>query len=217
MEDDDPATVRRMLTYLYTVDYDDKCDNTGLASAGAEPATSQFEQVKADSSLIDQMIADVLVYAIADKYNIPELKELSMSKFEALLDDESVPNKFAAVVDAVYTTTPDTDFGLRDMVIDYCAENIDTFAESEEYFRIFQDRGDFGRSVLGAVLCTHKDKIDEETDKNQILTDKKNLTAVMRSLKIDLQGLSGSAGKYMTRVPNAMIEDFKFRLDAMND
>lgn len=190
-----------MLTYLYTVDYDDKSDDNGLASAGAEPATSQFERVKADGSLIDQMIADVLVYAIADKYNIPELKELSMSKFEALLDDESVPNKFAAVVDAVYTTTPDTDSGLRDMIIDYCAENIDTFAESEEYFRIFQDRGDFGRSVLGAVLCTHKGKIDEET----------------RSLKTDLQGLSWSAGKYMTWVPNAMIEDFKFRLDAMND
>lgn len=78
-----------MLTYLYTLDYDDGDGPQAVALA----ASQNTESLVADSSSKPQAVDDatashckrmnnVRVYTLAEKYNIAALKELAKTKFE---------------------------------------------------------------------------------------------------------------------------------------
>ena len=63
---------------------------------------------------------NVAVYAIADKYGIPELKELAKTKFKPLLLCAHLTSKTPIFVNAIFETTPSTDPGLREVAIEFC-------------------------------------------------------------------------------------------------
>ena len=94
-----------MLTYLYTSDYYD----------GGPKNSDESEDDDVDASIVSGLMANVLVYALAEKYNIEELKLLAFDKFWRLSNAFA---GFPAVVDAVYTTTPDSDKGMRRVIIE---------------------------------------------------------------------------------------------------
>jgi len=61
-------------------------------------------------------IINVLVYAIADKYNVPLLKALAKEKFQNVMRSKNFkwnPDAFAGVCTQIYSTTPSSDRGLR--------------------------------------------------------------------------------------------------------
>ena len=155
LDDDDPETVKRMLTYLYTLDYADgdvpdapiEHDATVAHDAPAEevdtepyrppqlqrkiPTTTEEET---DSGTISEplqcaephdprMMNNALVYAVAEKYDIPELKELAKHKFQPLACSKWPHNDFHAVTEVVFSTTHDGDMGLRQIVLDICEEH----------------------------------------------------------------------------------------------
>ncbi|MCJ1263408.1 hypothetical protein MMC22_003278 [Lobaria immixta] len=63
-----------------------------------------------------QMTNNVRVYAIADKYDIPGLKELAKSKFWILVASAELILNHPSIIYEIYNTTPSTDRGLRDIV-----------------------------------------------------------------------------------------------------
>ena len=68
------------------------------------------------------IIAHARMYAIAEKYNIPPLKELAQEKFAATLwdvnnaKDFDIP-AFVAAIDIIFSSTLSTDRGLRDTIL----------------------------------------------------------------------------------------------------
>ena len=152
MNDDDPQAVKRMLVYLYTLDYPDEGDSGVPAEHLAvehspqphflhETSTTTEEGTvlgtnleRSDDATLHsvRMMNNVLVYAIADKYDIVELKELAKRKFQTVANSKWPHDNFLAVVREVFSTTPDGDMGLRQVVLDACRRNFQEILEDEE-------------------------------------------------------------------------------------
>lgn len=121
-----------MLSYFYACDYSDTGDNSGDA------------------------IINVLVYAIADKYNIPLLKALAKDKFQVVTnaeDNEWNPDAFAGVCIQIYSTTPSSDRGLRDCAKDLMEEQRESLRMNEAFRSLLKDsvlEGDFVLDVVDA-------------------------------------------------------------------
>ncbi|KAI9778218.1 MAG: hypothetical protein M1839_008335, partial [Geoglossum umbratile] len=124
--DDDLATVWRMISFLYTSGYldtahevyvDDEiaCGNTNSPHAidgEIAPTTSTNSQPREQVA----PFSNVRVYAIAEKYNIPDLKSHSMEKFRNWVKNGWPHEDFHAIIKEVFRSTPDSDRGLRDVV-----------------------------------------------------------------------------------------------------
>jgi hypothetical protein len=57
------------------------------------------------------------VYSLTDKYFVKGLKDTARDKFESCMRDAFASSPFYDAVEVVFSTTPDTDAGLRDLVI----------------------------------------------------------------------------------------------------
>lgn len=84
-----------MLIYFYTNDYDDRGNGRDADTLARSPTNSQEELV--DSPALpsnhtqderSQALNNALVYSVADKYNLPGLKQLAASKFSPSVHSE---------------------------------------------------------------------------------------------------------------------------------
>lgn len=82
------------------------------ASEGSEYI--EEEEVDPESHLIDH----TRVYALAEKYDIPSLKQLAKNKFEMAMACWYDSPEFADAIEEVYCSTIDSDRGLRDVVLE---------------------------------------------------------------------------------------------------
>ena len=130
LEHDDPVTVERMLKFLYTCKYDH----------------GDF-----DSLVCQTLMANTLVYSIADKYDIKSLKVLAKAKFESQAAMAWSCEDYPAVVAKVFDSTPDTDMGLRDVVGLACADHIDEILVSETWGELLSNNGTIGLVILTFV------------------------------------------------------------------
>ena len=160
-----------MLKYLYTLDYDEKGEAASVAnythdkgaSANLHATTvTEEQQLSAhDPPDYPELLNNIAVYAIADKYDIPELEVLAATKFEYALrcsglerDRASLP----AIIDAVFDTTPDTKCGLRNVVIQYCKCWKERIVDNEDSAAIVRDHGEIGL-VMIRQLITERDQL----------------------------------------------------------
>ena len=100
----------------------------------------------------EKMMNNVLVYALADKYDIPELKTLAATKFAVLKGENSSLEDIATTATAVFTTTPASDQGLRAIVIDAVGESVDDALKSEGIITTMEQHGSFALGVLRYVM-----------------------------------------------------------------
>ncbi|KAF2807276.1 uncharacterized protein BDZ99DRAFT_368734, partial [Mytilinidion resinicola] len=93
---EDPEMVERMIYYFYHLDYlptsYNRRPNQGVLEIHAQ------------------------MYAMADKYQISEMKDLAKAKFEAAMRFHGGYKLLPHVVPIVFTTTPDSDAQLRNLV-----------------------------------------------------------------------------------------------------
>lgn len=118
-QEDDPEAVEIMMHFFYNFDYN----------------LSQSET--------EHHLKHSMVYTIADKYDIPDLKELARVKFGAapMEDSSDVPG----VVFHVFESTPETDFFLRDLcLLYYTIDVLDQIHLTEH----FEESGDSEHLVL---------------------------------------------------------------------
>lgn len=126
-----------MLIYIYTNDYPDGAipaqqrpsrPSTARQSTTLPPhlrATVELAKTSDTCSEDDKLMDNVLVYAIAEKYHLPELKTLAQSRVQALTRPDAAytgVSDFSDVVKFAFESTPAVDNGLRDIFIKLCAD-----------------------------------------------------------------------------------------------
>ncbi|TVY28203.1 hypothetical protein LHYA1_G003352 [Lachnellula hyalina] len=217
LEEDDPHTVERMLAYLYNSDYcdgDDSGPAAGVASpeslASPERPTDALEdEERSDStsqSILEEpdnisattdvpsLLNNVLVYAIAEKYGIAELKELAKSKFQGQAGSLLSAREFPEIIRELYRSTPSSDRGLRDIVSQVCAQHGRTIVDSPDLSDIILEVGEFGLDLLREVLKYENGRVEEAVARNSALEgeleEKKDET-------IELQRKLRSVGKVL--------------------
>ena len=184
MHEDDPVSFNRMLIYLYTNDYpageippeerpsiDNDCSTSPYLSALMSTlAVSERSNAAEPSPVNDELLNHTRVYAIAHKYNIPSLKELAIAKFSPLIQSRS-PWSIAPIMNAVFETTPSSDTGLRDLIIQICADNIDRFMMYPTIIAVFKNEPDL---TLGVLLERHE--LERQTPRSEasVLKEMKN-------------------------------------------
>ena len=149
-----------MLTYLYTLDYDDQDASEAVAMEESQNTDGHVT----DSSLKPEVVEDativhckrmnnVLVYALAEKYNIPGLKELATTKFVGCEGPVDFA-QYQELVNAIFESTPDTDTGLRNDVILDCVNPpfIEKVQEEEGLASAIRDHGSLGLGMLREVI-----------------------------------------------------------------
>lgn len=191
--DDDASSVNRMLIYLYTNDYPDgEIPPAQRPSIDYGPSTSPYLFELASTSVVsmklrpgetgpsdDAVINNAKVYAVADKYDLPRLKEHAKAKFFTQM--QSCPHEdIAPVIRVVFESTPPADRGLREIVIQVCADDIDDIVNHssiltaiEKYpalsFGIFSKRRELEKKTLEQVTAIEADLRADLAKKNSAL------------------------------------------------
>ena len=183
MDHDDPQTVRRMLSYLYTLDYsDERLPEDPVKTVIADPALPPHLRHKSQTKIVGEArsgrtssgvedevqydpkrLNNVLVYAVADKYDIPELKELAKRKFHALVKNEWTSIEFEAVRDAVFGTVPSQDMGLRSIMCQLCIHHFQDIVKDVRLRSVVLSSEELAHALLENAM-REKDKDMELLD-----------------------------------------------------
>lgn len=149
-----------MLTYLYTLDYDDEGDAASVQhymANGTKVVTCQAPTTMTTPLSAEELVRhakmmnNVVVYAIAQKYDIAELKELATVKFCELLWLQAPSDGLPDIIDAVFETTSITDPGLRKVAFKFCTHYSTKIVADEHLCSIIKDHGELGLEVLRGV------------------------------------------------------------------
>ncbi|KAL8734282.1 MAG: hypothetical protein Q9181_003249 [Wetmoreana brouardii] len=89
---------------------------------GKEPDSEAGERRRL---AVSAPLNNVLVYALAEKYDIQTLKILSQAKFRSCSQEEWNDDDILTVLQLIYETTPGTDRGLRDIILNICSKHRD--------------------------------------------------------------------------------------------
>ncbi|KAL9067294.1 MAG: hypothetical protein Q9161_006993 [Pseudevernia consocians] len=79
-------------------------------------ATETFWLVK--DQWVSRLYTLVKMYALGDRYDLKGFKQEAEERFKARLDDWPI-EEFIALIPLIYSSTPDTDRGLRDRAVKY--------------------------------------------------------------------------------------------------
>ncbi|WPH05109.1 Hypothetical protein R9X50_00801000 [Acrodontium crateriforme] len=98
--------------------------NSPKARSATPPVDTEMDQEYDSYSSEDDQVEDAhillhtRVYALAEKYDIPSLKEVAKTKFETAMACFFDSPELADAIEEVYCTTIDSDRGLRDIVME---------------------------------------------------------------------------------------------------
>ncbi|VUC31516.1 unnamed protein product [Clonostachys rosea] len=123
IRDFDPGIVESMLRYMYSFNYN---NIQGVSS----------------------MVYDAQVYQIADKYDIPTLKEYSKDRFSTAITAGWNMDEFPLAINVVYESTPPEDRGLRDLVVETSLLHLDTLLVKDGFNGILRTNSDFSADLI---------------------------------------------------------------------
>lgn len=136
-----------------------------------------------------RMLNNVDVYAIAEKYDLPELKALAIEKFRQ--DAHTWPLKdLAAIGHEVYESTSSSDRGLRDVVTWICEGHIDYFMEDEKLGKVFEG---FGFDVFKVAMEKYRNSLNVIADLNFEIAARKLDVSNLSKENAELRGKTESA------------------------
>jgi hypothetical protein len=164
--EDDPATVERMISYMYTFDYRDEehrdhrdlCLESSICNIPSRYESHEHRNIIHQEKDQPALLSSVRVYAIADKYDIPSLKRLAKERFESWAKKNWAREDFSDIVREIFESTPTSDRGLRDIVIRIVALHADVLTKKDEFRRLIEEDGDLGLSTLCQLLETHSEE-----------------------------------------------------------
>jgi hypothetical protein len=123
LEEVDDTVIEAMLRFMYYFDYD---TYDGRSS----------------------MIFNAEVYSIADRYTIPALKEHAKEKFQKATSVGWAMDDFPLTVAEVYSSTPETDRGLRDLVVQLCQEHLGHLRNNRQFQDVLKRTKDFAADLV---------------------------------------------------------------------
>ncbi|KAL2349830.1 hypothetical protein BJ546DRAFT_604519 [Cryomyces antarcticus] len=172
LDDDVPYAVHAMLHWFYHFDYgyDSKARETPAsihveATAPDDKGKPQLDQhidkkQKADhqagktqvKSDVSPLVFHVRTYAIADKYDLPGLKELACSKFAGVAAKAWDSPSFTLAIRSIYATTPSTDRGLRDVVIKIAHVHMTALLQDcGEFVALLKENAEFAADLVALM------------------------------------------------------------------
>ncbi|CAN9427161.1 unnamed protein product [Alternaria alternata] len=138
LSEEDPVIVKLLVQYLYEGEYDTKLADMTLDTAQpqAKEACVNFVCLECcpdwasgteskSTSDASQLLLSAEMYEIGDKYDVLGLKKLALSKFSLLCDEYWDDVLFAPAAHYAFSTTPENDKGLRDIVTQTIADHMD--------------------------------------------------------------------------------------------
>lgn len=132
-----------------------------------------------------RMLNNVDVYAIAEKYNLPALKELAAKKFRR--DICKCPlTGLTVIAHKAYTSTPSTDRGIRDLVIQICETNFDQIKDARDIGAVMEANGDFGYDMFKLARGKYKKQLKASEDLQSKVKTKKQKVGRLMKKKRDL-------------------------------
>ena len=133
--------IERILRFLYEMRYPSILDAKGLEKF------HNAERPKED------LIVDAQLYTLADKYGISTLKHQIQQSFKALLENHWRSDKFAEAARIIYTTTPDVDRGLRDLIKRTTWSYQNFFAASQEVQACVLENPGYSKDLVSAMFA----------------------------------------------------------------
>ena len=90
--------------------------------------TYQSLQLDNEESYISPLMTNIKMYALGEKYEIQSLKEAATKLFDMFLNSRSeewIPEieDIINIISEVFESTPESDRGLRDVLIDFFAQS----------------------------------------------------------------------------------------------
>ena len=96
------------------------------------------------------LLVNARVYTTAEQYDIPSLKELSMTKYKESLPSGWNSASFVASLKLLYELTPESDRLLKDVAIKAAGENAQKLADRGEFVTLCKENGEIAFDVLKA-------------------------------------------------------------------
>ena len=150
------------------------------------------------------------VYALADKFEVLDLKELAKSKFEISLTKDPPAEVISEVIGFVYGHTPSDDRSLRDLLADYCAKEIDQLQTCPEFRSIMENVGAFCFDLSLGLIASRQVFMSERTC---LTKEKKLLFQEIATLKEEMERLERVTNTQQARA-EAKLEKAR---DLLND
>lgn len=218
LKEDDVETVKRMILFLYTLDYDDHYKSYVQAANGSHyvpiklfgPMTSSEKEI-----FHTRVKNNIAVYSIADKYGIENLKSLAKQKFNHLMRHHQFSHCgcFAPLLQQILETTPPErgrsaqDEGLWSIVARICVTYAGDIFKDEKCLSVISEMPDFGVDLLqkameiiadarnanaNHLMEIHRLRVENERTKAQldVMTDR------MGVLKRNLNALAAHARRF---------------------
>lgn len=136
----DSGTVKRMIQFMYKRDYD---------NGGGDNEDTTTWPTTADITL-----HHVRVNAIADYYNIPQLKELANTKIQHILGTSWSADGFPDVIKDVFSLTGD--LALHNIITLTAAEHIEELVKLEDFAEL-DVISDFAIGIIRTAITASKD------------------------------------------------------------
>jgi speckle-type POZ protein len=107
-----------------------------------------------DRARVSPMIFHVKVYSIADKYDVVALKSQAKEKFEKAARSCWNMEDFPPAISEVYSLTPATDRGLRDLVVEIVCTHIDALLVRQDFRNVLEETVGFAADVTQLIAST---------------------------------------------------------------
>ncbi|RDW86231.1 uncharacterized protein DSM5745_02873 [Aspergillus mulundensis] len=124
LEGDDPYFVQTMIESMYGIEY-----------------------TTADHGVMSTMMFHVAAYQIADKYDVPNLKDYAKKKFEHAVKANWAMDDFPPTIVEVYRTTPMSDRGLRDPIVRVVGDHYFDLTLRESFMKVLEEAPGFGADM----------------------------------------------------------------------
>jgi hypothetical protein len=156
-----PTRVRKCLRVTIVISLTNNLVSNGHGEEGSsDPDLSTRNDhllVMTPTKTTDILLRHVRVNAIADYYDIPQLRELANSKIRDILKTNWSADSFSSVVKAVFNSTSDVE--LRDIMALTATSHMETLIELED-FAALEVMGDFAVKLVRNMIAKHK--VEEE-------------------------------------------------------
>jgi len=125
LEEVDDAVVEAVIHFMYHFDY-------------------------SNTQGVSTMVFHAQVYCLADRYMMAALKQLAKDKFEAAVKTGWSMDDFLLAVDVVYSSSPEGDRGLRDLVVEVSSsgENLEKLLKSVGFRNLLSEKPGFAADII---------------------------------------------------------------------
>ncbi|KAK4696046.1 hypothetical protein P7C71_g1800, partial [Lecanoromycetidae sp. Uapishka_2] len=192
LSEEDDKCVARMITFFYQGEYSDddmipdhndsSASTTVLADsivgddlASEQPRRQYPIHRSSGTETCSKMMANTAIYALADYLWMPDLKALAQHKFQDLAKTYGPDYPYhglSELIHEVFSTTPDSDMGLRQPLIDRCAHCYTGIMTVPECVEAIKSYGELSTGMIRLVGERHVKRMNEAAMNELDLTER---------------------------------------------